>query len=157
MFDPQKGPITNPKDEDDDDEEDDEVPDLPVIGKVASSALRWRKRSKKKIVRHFERRYTELGPMLKLEQKRIDYVLVHPNVSSSDVEDIPDNNDKRRSLIEKEFKRDCFENALLYEGFSIQKDAEGSKVFTKLHCPFKRLCMEAELVKLEMRLKGVCS
>ena len=48
-----------------------------------------------------------------------------------------------------------FEKKIAAEGFSIQKDVIGENVFLKLHCPFKRLCVEAEKVKIEMALKDV--
>ncbi|XP_060078280.1 anoctamin-4-like [Ylistrum balloti] len=147
--------ISKSKTAESDEEDNDIVTNLPVINAV-TSAVRWRKRTdtanKKRAglrTRKFERRYTELGPLLIPEQKRVDYVLVHSSKSSKDTKD----SDKKKSLEEKEFKRDCFERAMTEQGFFIQKDVIKDHVFVKLHCPFKRLCMEAESVKLEMRLK----
>ncbi|XP_033742824.1 anoctamin-4-like isoform X4 [Pecten maximus] len=153
LLDPHKKFITKSKGEDSEEEENDVITNLPVIEAVAS-AVRWRKKTDVKKrgtvrTRRFERRYTELGPLLIPEQKRVDYVLVHDNKSSKDTKDP----DKKKSLEDKEYKRDCFEKEMIEQGFFIQKDDFGDHVFVKLHCPFKRLCMEAEAVKLEMRLK----
>ncbi|XP_069129739.1 anoctamin-7-like isoform X3 [Argopecten irradians] len=136
-----------------DDEDNDVLTNLPVF-ETATTAIRWRKKTEVKRkgplrTRRFERRYTELGPLLIPEQKRVDYVLVHENKSSKDTKDP----DKKKSLEDKEFKRDCFEREMIDQGFVLQKDMIGDHVFVKLHCPFKRLCLEAETVKLEMRLK----
>ena len=48
-----------------------------------------------------------------------------------------------------------FMSLLKKEGFAIQADKIGDKVFVKLHCSFKRLCVEAENVNIEMPLKQV--
>ncbi|XP_021363066.1 anoctamin-4-like isoform X4 [Mizuhopecten yessoensis] len=155
VLDPKKDLISKSKQDNSDEEENDVLTSLPVMETVAS-AVRWRKKTdtavKKKggiRTRRFERRYTELGPMLIPEQKRVDYVLVYTNKTSKDTKDP----DKKKSLEDKEYKRDCFEQAMIEQGFFIQKDFMKDNVFVKLHCPFKRLCMEAEAVKLEMRLK----
>lgn len=123
---------------------------------AVSSVVRFRKSRKNMTKRNprvkvFERRYTELGPLLLPEQRRIDYILVHDKKTSNDVED----GDKKEDLLDKEEKRERFESALKSEGFNIQHDTIGNNVFVKLHCPFKRLCAEAEIVKLEKALKGV--
>lgn len=99
----------------------------------------------------FDRRYTELGPLLKPDYKRIDYVLVHGREKSDEIH----NQSKKESLQKKERLRKRFEDALRREGFSIKEVQVEDKVFKKLHCPFKRLCEEAERVKLEMPLEGV--
>ena len=90
------------------------------------------------------------GPKLKPEQKRIDYILIYDNKSSKDEEDP----EKRKSLEEKESKRERFTNAMKLEGFLLQEMTIKKNVFVKIHCPFKRLCAEAEMVKLEMPLRG---
>ncbi|KAH3830061.1 hypothetical protein DPMN_103298, partial [Dreissena polymorpha] len=93
--------------------------------------------------------YKQLGSNVKPEQKRIDYVLVFPNTSISEIEDEDDKHDfeKRMALREK------FEAAMEEQGLQLQKLVIGDKVFTQIHCPFRRLCEEAELVSLEMPLK----
>ncbi|XP_059169358.1 anoctamin-7-like isoform X2 [Physella acuta] len=98
----------------------------------------------------FEERYSWLYSenKLKPEDKRIDYVLVYP---------VPKDysHDAARAQAEekKTVKREKFENLILGEGFLIQKTTIKENVFVKLHCSFKRLCYEAEKVKLEMPLK----
>ncbi|KAJ8298155.1 hypothetical protein KUTeg_011494 [Tegillarca granosa] len=144
-------PPLNDKEEESDHEYGDDGTFMAV-----SSVVRFRKSRKNMTKRNprvkvFERRYTELGPLLLPEQRRIDYILVHDKKSSKDVED----KDKKADLEEKEEKRERFEDALKSEGFNIQHDTIGNNVFVKLHCPFKRLCAEAEIVKLEKALKGV--
>ena len=109
-----------------------------------------KKRDKKKLSK-FERRYTELGPLFKPDYKRIDYVLVHKR----DHSDETTSQSKKETIERKERLRKRFENALIRSGFSIRSVVVEDKVFTKLHCPFKRLCQEAERVKLEMPLEGV--
>ena len=109
-----------------------------------------RKREKRKITK-FERRYTELGPLFKPDYKRIDYVLVHSRDKPEDTQ----SQSKKKDLEKKERLRKRFEDALRHQGFSIKVVEIEKKVYKKLHCPFKRLCEEAERVKLEMPLEGV--
>ena len=111
-----------------------------------------RKRDKRKITK-FERRYTELGPLLKPDYKRIDYVLVHGREKPEETQ----NQNKKKDLEKKERLRKRFEDELRKSGFSIKDVEIENKVYKKLHCPFKRLCEEAERVKLEMPLEGVSS
>jgi hypothetical protein len=91
------------------------------------------------------------GPLLKPEQRRVDYILIYDKKTSRDEVDP----EKRKSLEDKEAKRERFKSALKLEGFLIQEATIRNNVFVKLHCPFKRMCAEAEMVKLEMPLKGV--
>ncbi|XP_041359345.1 anoctamin-7-like [Gigantopelta aegis] len=117
-----------------------------------------RKRFKKhqkdimKRMSQFERRYSKLAREKKLihERKRIDFVLVYPNKKS---EDVKPGKEKRHLLMHEENRR-RFEALLQKEGFSIQYDTIGELVYLKLHCPFKRLCAEAERIHLEMPIKG---
>ncbi|XP_062567716.1 anoctamin-4-like [Saccostrea cucullata] len=140
-----------------DNSQDESDGDPPMGSFVAvTSTVRFRNLRKHHLKRNpqvkaFERRYTELGPQLIPEQKRIDYVLVHKNKYSNDYQD---DEEKQEELRKKEEKRDRFESALAKEGFDIQKEVIGENVFVKLHCPFKRLCAEAEMVKMEMPLHG---
>lgn len=103
-------------------------------------------------VKVFERRYIELGFVLIFEQKRIDYVLVYRNKF---LYEYKDDESKREELCRKEVKRERFEFVLKKEGFDIQKEVIGDNVFVKLYCFFKRLCVEVEMVKMEMLLYGV--
>lgn len=136
-------------------DESDGEPSFSTFTAVASTVkfrnLRNRHLKRNPQVKAFERRYTELGPALIPEQKRIDYVLVHRNKFSHEYKD---DESKREELSRKEAKRERFESALKKEGFDIQKEVIGDNVFVKLHCPFKRLCAEAEMVKMEMPLHG---
>ncbi|XP_041357209.1 anoctamin-7-like isoform X2 [Gigantopelta aegis] len=77
------------------------------------------------------------------QNKRIDYVLVFPK--SKDVQT------KKPSSHEK--YRNRFEELLRKEGFSIQHDTIEQLVYVKLHCPFKRLCTEAQRIQLKMPIK----
>ncbi|KAL5011371.1 hypothetical protein ScPMuIL_009922 [Solemya velum] len=100
---------------------------------------------------NFDHQYSILGSKLQPERKRIDIVLVHPKLSSKMEKD----QDDRRELEYKENMRERFEEALRREGFLIQVDSIEDDVYKKLHCPFRRLCVEAEKVKMEMPLKGL--
>lgn len=118
----------------------------------AAGSLKHRKnKKKKKKMSTFERRYTALGPLTRPDRKRIDYILVHKNKSSVDAKD----EEERESLEKRENMRARFERAIRAEGFTIKEEIIEDYVYKKLHCPFKRLCQEAEHVKLEMPLKGV--
>ncbi|XP_071087079.1 anoctamin-7-like [Haliotis cracherodii] len=138
--------------------------DFTTASLVAHTQAKLRQKAKKKHKKHgkdrpklkrrmsqFERRYTELALDNKLipERKRIDYVLVHPSITSADVKDVS----KQNVLKTQEQNRRMFEMLLEKEGFSIQRVTIGGVVYVKLHCPFKRLCAEAERVKLQMPLK----
>ncbi|XP_045204695.2 anoctamin-4-like isoform X2 [Mercenaria mercenaria] len=109
-----------------------------------------RNKTRKRKLTKFERRYSSLGPLLRPEQKRIDYVLVHKVKTVEDYDD----EEKKMSQKRKEDLRERFEKALRVEGFSIKEETIDGYVYKKLHCPFKRMCKEAEKVKLEMPLKG---
>lgn len=119
----------------------------------AAGSLKHRRsrEKKKKKLSTFERRYTALGPLLKPDRKRIDYVLVHKKKTSAEEMD----DEEKETLQKREDMRARFEKALQEEGFSIKEEIIEEYVYKKLHCPFKRLCQEAEHVKLEMPLKGV--
>ncbi|XP_055959025.1 anoctamin-4 isoform X2 [Patella vulgata] len=98
----------------------------------------------------FERRYSTLAIKNELipERKRIDFVLIHPNTNPS----VEKGKTKPKTLQHIQ-NRELFEDNLRDEGFSIQETEIGNLIYKKLHCPFKRLCVEAERVKLEMPLK----
>ncbi|GFN81556.1 anoctamin [Plakobranchus ocellatus] len=126
--------------------------DVATIGaSLHKTSKRHKRRMKNKTFGTFERRYSKLALNKSLvpERKRIDYVLIYPNISSKDAKD----ESKILELKKHEYNRARFENIVSAEGFSLQKDIIGENVFVKLHCPFKRLCVEAEKVKIEMALK----
>ena len=76
---------------------------------------------------------------------------VHEIQSEVDLEDEEDAEKYRL----QERDRVKFNMKLQQEGFTVQKSQIGKIVYTKLHCPFKRLCREAERVKFEMPIKDV--
>ncbi|GFS27157.1 anoctamin [Elysia marginata] len=127
--------------------------DVAAIGASFQKISRRNKRKmKNKTFGSFERRYSKLALNKSLipERKRIDYVLIYPNEFSKDAKD----ESRKLELKKHEQRRAKFEKKIESEGFSIQKDVIGENVFLKLHCPFKRLCVEAEKVKIEMALKN---
>ncbi|KAK3788799.1 hypothetical protein RRG08_029246 [Elysia crispata] len=126
--------------------------DVAAIGaSLHKISKRNKRKMKNKAFGTFERRYSKLALSKSLvpERKCIDYVLIYPHEFSKDVKD----ETKRLELKKHEQRRTRFEKKIESEGFSIQKDIIGENVFLKLHCPFKRLCVEAEKVKIEMALK----
>ena len=124
---------------------------LRAVYAAGSLKHRRNKEKKRKKMSTFERRYTALGPLTKPDRKRIDYVLVHKNKSSKDAT----SDEERETLLKREDMRSRFEKAVEAEGFSLSEEVIEDYVYKKLHCPFKRLCQEAEHTKLEMPLKGV--
>lgn len=99
----------------------------------------------------FDAFYKKLGSKVIPENKRIDYVLVHPNVNIKEITD----EDERKDILRQNDLREKFEIAMNEEGLIKQKVTIEDNVYTKLHCPFRRLCEEAEAVSLEMPLRGV--
>ncbi|CAI9732201.1 anoctamin-4-like isoform X2 [Octopus vulgaris] len=85
----------------------------------------------------FELEYSKLGDKLLPEKKFIDYILVHP-----ETELVNGNEDCRQK----------FECKLLEEGFHIDKEVINGNVYKIIRCSFKRLCVEAERVRLQMPL-----
>ena len=83
-------------------------------------------------VDRFDRTYNALETDRKLsgEDKRVDFVLVHENPKSIQLDD-----DKDKKLQKsKEFLRSKFERALRDEGFTISSRIIGKKVYKRLHC-----------------------
>ena len=108
-------------------------------------------REKRESANRFDLIYKKLGSRLKPEDKRIDFVLVHPVV---DLKTITDQEER----LEEERKvqlREKFEEAMKEEKLKRQSETIDGLVYTKIHCPFRRLCEEAETVSLEMPLAGV--
>lgn len=101
----------------------------------------------------FDRQYLKLGKNFIPEKKRIDYVLVHPHITDKMKKEMESEDLKKEN--KKEKLREIFENRLRKEGFFIQKEVIGKNCYKKLHCPFKKLCYEAEKVNMEMPLEGV--
>ncbi|XP_022098902.1 anoctamin-4-like isoform X2 [Acanthaster planci] len=83
--------------------------------------------------------------------KRIDYILVYPKEDENDFKDNDDIEDfKNRMELRRRFHRAAREK----EGLEIRERDMGEKIYVLIHCPFKRMCLEAEEVKLEMPLEG---
>ena len=105
-----------------------------------------------KALTRFDRVYKKLGDKLIPESKRIDMILIHRNpdfkIDSLNVKD-------RKKVQTRQKVREVFEDSLKKEGFLIEKSVHKDKVYKKIHCPFKRLCIEAETTNLEMPLLGV--
>lgn len=51
--------------------------------------------------------------------------------------------------------RQLYEGAMKSEGLVLDQEFIGDYVFLKVHCPFQRLCEEAENVRLDLPLDGV--
>ncbi|XP_055895106.1 anoctamin-4-like isoform X2 [Biomphalaria glabrata] len=129
--------------------------DVVAASRMAARKMKKDHRAKaKKHPRHhlhpFEKRYSSLSEKNKLipEKKCIDYVLIYTKNHEID--------SSESNKIEQEKKanyRQRFEEKLKKEGFTIDEYEAHDHVYVKLYCPFKRLCKEAERVKLEMPLK----
>ena len=52
--------------------------------------------------------------------------------------------------------RAMFEAEVVADGLRIDRLPVDSRTFVVVHCPFDRMCKEAERVRLEMPLKDVC-
>ncbi len=85
------------------------------------------------------------------EIKFIDYVLVYSSKLSDDTCD-----EIKKEKHESQIRiRHHFEAAMVEEGIEMKSDSYGNSVYMKLHVPFRRLCKEAERMRLEMPLEGV--
>ncbi|XP_021363024.1 anoctamin-4-like isoform X2 [Mizuhopecten yessoensis] len=93
------------------------------------------------------------NPNRKKSEKRIDLVLVHPRNRDDEKEDA----EEKRERLRRNILRDCFEKRLKQEQFKIKEKQHGNNVYKMLHCSFERLCKEAEIVNLEMRLDSKCT
>ncbi|XP_038055493.1 anoctamin-4-like isoform X2 [Patiria miniata] len=83
--------------------------------------------------------------------KRIDYILVYPKEDQSDFKDDDDIEDfKKRNELRRRFHHAAREQ----EGLEIRERDMGEKIYVLIHCPFSRMCHEAEDVNLEMPLEG---
>ncbi|XP_076467993.1 anoctamin-7-like [Babylonia areolata] len=124
--------------------------DIPRT-KSHSRKRRHKTKMSKKQMTGFEQRYAELAQAGTLipEEKRIDFILVHKETSLKDVED----KEEEEELRLRELEKAKFIQLMQKEGFTVQVSQIGPMVFTKLFCPFKRLCREAEKVKIEMPVK----
>ena len=88
----------------------------------------------------------------KESMKRIDYVLIHDNKTLEEMTD-----EKKKKELQKQLDlRLRFESAMYAEGLQVQEDIHGELTYLKIHVPFWRLAMEAESMRLEMPLIGVC-
>ena len=66
-----------------------------------------------------------------------------------------DDKEEQEKLQQQKYDRLKFSKKLKQEGFTVETSKIGQLIYTKLHCPFKRLCREAERVKFEMPIKDV--
>lgn len=111
------------------------------------------KYAKEKALTRFDRTYyrnvkQELVP----ESKQIDFVLIHPN-SKEKTNQSSDNEQKQNQARDR--LRNIFENKLRRDDFIVQETVCRDKIYKKLHCSFKRLCIEADLTNLQMPLDKV--
>ena len=106
---------------------------------------------KRQSANRFDMIYKKLGSRLKPEDKRIDFVLVHPVVDLKTITD----EEERREEERKIQLRENFEDAMKEDKLKKQSETIDGLIYTKIHCPFRRLCEEAETVSLEMPLAGV--
>ena len=125
--------------------------DLSVPNKVDVTRKKMVIEEKRQTASRFDLAYKKLGSKLKPEEKRIDYVLVHPNIDLKTITDEDDRKEEERKIE----LREKFEHAMKEEKLQKQTEVIGDKIYTKIHCPFRRLCEEAETVSLEMPLAGV--
>ncbi|XP_033099885.1 anoctamin-7-like isoform X2 [Anneissia japonica] len=81
--------------------------------------------------------------------KRIDYVLVYKPEDTYNMEIEEKTEYERRMLW-----RETFEKMIQEDGLEIEECEIGTHIFVKIHCPFKRLCEQAEDMKIQMPLKN---
>lgn len=84
---------------------------------------------------------------LLVHHREVDYVLVYES-------------DETASPYSEEMElsrhyRQLYEGAMKSEGLVLDQEFIGDYVFLKVHCPFQRLCEEAENVRLDLPLDGL--
>ncbi|CAN8032445.1 unnamed protein product, partial [Ixodes persulcatus] len=79
--------------------------------------------------------------------REVDYVLVYEC-------DDPDGHYSGELELNRHY-RELYESAMRAEGLLLDQEFIGDYVFLKVHCPFQRLCQEAENVRLDLPLDGV--
>lgn len=79
----------------------------------------------------------------------IDYVLVYERI------DYDNDDDDENEKMKKEKQRQVFQLAMQAESLQLEEEKIGKYVFIKIHCPFKRLCEEAQTLKMEFPLVGL--
>lgn len=95
--------------------------------------------------------------------KHIDYVIFYelplPNAASSSIGGGSEATDSVSDELKAEERREQFFTQLRRESFEIAKLSQmrdGKQlVYCLLHCPTKRLMREAEMLRIEMKLKNV--
>ncbi|XP_023221266.1 anoctamin-7-like isoform X1 [Centruroides sculpturatus] len=88
--------------------------------------------------------------------KPIDYVLVYERIDyeyGDDDDEDEENNENVKMMKEKQ--RQMFKMAMQAEGLELEEEKIGKYVFIKIHCPFGRLCEEAQTLKMEFPLVGL--
>ncbi|CAN8012322.1 unnamed protein product, partial [Ixodes pacificus] len=79
--------------------------------------------------------------------REVDYVLVYEC-------DDPDGHYSGELELNRHY-RELYESAMRAEGLLLDQEFIGDYVFLKVHCPFQRLCQEAENVRLDLPLDGL--
>ena len=77
------------------------------------------------------------------------YFIKEDDADYEDTDDIEDC--QRRAELRKRFNKAAKET----EGLEIREKDMVDKVYVLIHCPFSRMCHQAESVNLEMPLEGV--
>ncbi|XP_041454749.1 anoctamin-4-like isoform X2 [Lytechinus variegatus] len=103
------------------------------------------KKKKKKKKKHRKAHET------KTISKRIDYILVYKHREEHSFDSVEEFEEYNKEKV----LRDRFQEAMVTkERLEVQEETVGDHTYVKIHCPFNRLCKEAEDINLEMPLKG---
>lgn len=106
-----------------------------------------------KALAHFDRFYRNHEKEIISAPKGIDIVLIHHKVEDGPKSN-KENEEERKNEVRVKLRKK-FKNKLRIEGFDVEETVLNDKVYTKLHCSFRRLCIEAEMTHLQMPLLGV--
>ncbi|CAN8006180.1 unnamed protein product [Ixodes hexagonus] len=87
------------------------------------------------------------GVDLLVSHREVDYVLVY------ECDDLDGHYSGELEL--NRHYRELYESAMKSEGLLLDQEFIGDYVFLKVHCPFQRLCQEAENVRLDLPLDGL--
>jgi hypothetical protein len=83
--------------------------------------------------------------------KHIDYIITYKKLNDKD--DDKGRIEKLRDQFFKKLIRESFD--IYYLDLNLSRKNKSNVVFALLHCPNERLLKEAEIVRLEMKLKNV--